>query len=626
MLSSIALLVFHLLSLPGAAETDGAVSRASHAEENPYCDRYMIQTMQLRRDRIAQAVDTFAACARKTSNSIDRRIAMEGLANVSSVSTRAATELASYVNDPDRGTRLEALELFANTGSTAAYARSELENRLKLGDSQERTIIAKVFGGMELSNEDTIKTISQIAGSGDSGWVYGIIAAYSGIRSAEVEQGLLEGLRHREYGIRLAAAQALGHYRPLAPKLQEMLLKQFDESARSERDYAWLQRWVTLYDLIASPNSPPGQSFRRYVKPKCESYSLLAATRISNASYLDRLLALVQAHDDCGPEAIQVIGSMGPAAERAIPIILSNIHDRMSGTPFFRFPEFASSSMVEIGTAAVPGLIQMSGESDQFRRRWAFDVLYSLADRDSRAANVVFDEMSKPKSSILYRWHLKESLKRATRAHAKTLFAPYQQSQYVPGPLLQVLPVDPYELFDLQTSTEIRVTLTASKKRLSASQRIDLGVRISNLSNRKQRVLIPSCALEHSDPINILVFQNPGWLLARRGSGGVSDLSQPEPNGSETMELSPRESKQFSCNLQDPTEKWFGKGFDYKDIGIVTDKSHQLLPGKYRIWARYEVDDKILSSPLFWSRALTEKFGRPWTGAVYSNELDIEVK
>ena len=189
--------------------------------------------MERRRDRIDDYVDMLTSCARKGNSDIGRTLAMQGLAKASALSTSAAAELGSYANDTNPDIRYKALELLVSVGSSASYARSDLETRIRLGDSDERALAAKVIGGIGITSEHEILKISQTASPVDNRWIYGVVAAYSGIRNVEVEQGLLEGLQEREYSVRLAVAEALGHYRPLTPKLRSQLLERFNESLQA---------------------------------------------------------------------------------------------------------------------------------------------------------------------------------------------------------------------------------------------------------------------------------------------------------------------------------------------------------------------------------------------------------
>ena len=356
---------------------------------------------------------------------------------------------------------------------------------------------------------------------------------------------------------------------------------------------------------------------------QCQGYFLLAAERIADKSYVEAMRKLIRDHDYCASGAVQVIGSIGPPASEAIPDILSSIHGTSEYYSPFEYSTWAMKSVVQIGTAAVPSLIKMSEESDLYRRRWAFEVLYRLSDQDPRATNAVLDEMKKPRSSIFTKWEVSESLRTAIRSQARELFA---SAHSIPGILQQALPINPAVLFPANNKRGIQVTLTAAKHVFRSSERIDLAIRLANRSNRKQRVLIPNgCSAAYPDPAHLFIFQESGWPLNIQNHM-MYDLGMGPPDGGSTLELKPMESKEFSCNLQAPDEKLGLKSFDYQNIGIRTTKPQQLVPGRYRIWARYSVDDHLLNSPFFWSAALTAKLGQPWTGEIFSNELNLRIK
>lgn len=95
-----------------------------------------------------------------------------------------------------------------------------------------------------------------------------------------------------------------------------------------------------------------------------------------------------------------------------------------------------------------------------------------------------------------------------------------------------------------------------------------------------------------------------------------------------TTLLRPDQVAAYECTLQFALSEGLSSSFHYDAMGEGSTElnSDHLLPGRYRIRARYHVTEKSLSADYDWNSFLSLRWGKPWTGDTYSNEIILDVK
>jgi hypothetical protein len=264
------------------------------------------------------------------------------------------------------------------------------------------------------------------------------------------------------------------------------------------------------------------------------------------------------------------------------------------------------------------------------------EYLAQFADRDTRAANRIFAALDSNSDDAEHAsWGLGGLGPRikviAPRLFAHALNKPARSR----GPwdvnemraIANGGPIHPAELFKFPESKDIKVTLSYPGTIAKSTDKILLDLKIKNISKRNLRILGTYCGRVGGDAAGLLIFHDPGVPVdigsSAFGVGG--DMGKPVDH---TTLLRPDQVAAYECTLQFALSEGLSSSFHYDAMGEGSTElnSDHLLPGRYRIRARYHVTEKSLSADYDWNSFLSLRWGKPWTGDTYSNEIILDVK
>jgi hypothetical protein len=96
--------------------------------------------------------------------------------------------------------------------------------------------------------------------------------------------------------------------------------------------------------------------------------------------------------------------------------------------------------------------------------------------------------------------------------------------------------------------------------------------------------------------------------------------------------LEPASEAGFDCLLQSrarPSREgraFSAFGYPTSESGKDSPRLDGLRPGRYRIIAKYHLATTAEDNSPYWNRALSDKYGSPWNGEAYSNEVVIDIR
>jgi hypothetical protein len=280
--------------------------------------------------------------------------------------------------------------------------------------------------------------------------------------------------------------------------------------------------------------------------------------------------------------------------------------------------------VVSSGRGIVPALIDMSRDPSPYRRSWAYRALVYFVDVDSAAAARVVqgfdDERGIGGSPAWDKNSMQSSINdmgRRLKVLAKPLFARYLAGKREINTdfLSPILPVAPAELFQVDTSTEVELTLSSPQHIFESSETISVLLGLRNLTDRPLKLINPDNFVGHPfRSLDLIVFQYPGWLLRR------TQVVQEKPSGlgsrtALTNVLLPGATIQVTLSLQREATTYWSFQIDHQGFNP---------PGHYSIRARFHPMPGRQGA--FMVMQSTTASENPWWGDAYSNELDLIVK
>lgn len=374
---------------------------------------------------------------------------------------------------------------------------------------------------------------------------------------------------------------------------------------------------------------------------------VLARTRTAPPEMVPRLRALAKGYWPLARDAVAVLGSLGQAAAAAVPDLAARIPKGRQ----LSFPMTEAEALADIGPASTAALLRVSRESDPSRRASAVYALARLAGQDARAARRAVEALDEDVTvAALAREGLKASAL-PRRALARPLFERLLRRDGPAAPFQRRLDMDlaasawPLALAGVYTSahgSEIALALAPSTPAVS-TRTVYLDLTVTNVSTAPIRLLKPGCSVILGDPVELLVFAEPGWPLWRPPQA-APDRAAIVAKESNSTRLQPHQKATFKCLLQDPEKRekielstggWSyagpapapleaGTWLFYPLTGNQAPENH-LRPGRYHVRARYRLSAAEARKSRFWSEALTRRYGRLWTGEADSNELVLDV-
>ena len=372
---------------------------------------------------------------------------------------------------------------------------------------------------------------------------------------------------------------------------------------------------------------------------------VLARTHTAVPAMVPRLRALMRDDTEFARDAIAVLGSLGPAAAAAVPDLAA----RMPRGKQVMYPTAEADALADIGPASVPVLLPVSRESDTARRAAAVYALARLSGNDARAADRVADALDEkdPQVAMLARRGI-EASGPERRALARPLFARLlrhggralerAQRRTDMNMVASAWPISPAELYTPMPGKDIVLMLSRSTAPVASERTVYLNLAVRNISSHPIRLLAPRCSVLLDDPVELLVFAEPGWPLLRPAQA-APDSASIIPKEFNSTRLAPWQEVTFACLLQDPeklekisfsTGVWGGSGIGrfprgagewfFDPLSGRDAPANRLRPGRYRVRARYRLSADDAKRSHF-----TQRHGRLWTGEADSNELVLDV-
>ena len=516
-------------------------------------------------------------------------------ADISSSTIRQAREAALSTEVENRR---QAMEFFAwQAQKYANLASPEILKGLQDEDSIVRAQAAIALKSLKQLNQQEVEALLAELWKRDP-LAAALASVYKDIRTERVARALLEGLRLPEplcgwAGFSFQKLGAGGHF------VQEDLIRLIDDADSSI---------------------------------SCNAMMALSYTPAPPARLVPRMIAMVKENHDCAGWAMAVLGAIGPAAAAAVPLMISRIHGERGQSN-----SWEGQYLVGIGTPAIPALLSMAQESNEFRRGDAVLSLGRLAPLDERAEQRVFEALDESSHEVAGRAAsgLGMRVPGPTNRIARRLFARILSNGRMGSReeiklLKTMLPLPPEHIFSVPTSTEVSVRLSPPSASAHRSGKpVFLDMKLTNISSKAIRIINPSCGAE-SDPAEIIIFKEPGYPLFQLRHS-FFHMEGPAPNGEGSTLLAPKQSASFRCFLE-AAEETEGKrnfqrsGFTWSDVGLETKQPSRLLPGKYRIRVRYRMNKTVLHCSRDWDENLTRRLGALWMGEAYSNEVMYNVQ
>lgn len=483
---------------------------------------------------------------------------------------------------------------------------------------------------------------------------------------------ILHGLKDEDARVRAQAAVALHNLKALPPRAFDEELASLWQRDRFAAALASAYRGIANLDvsreLLAGLSRPEpfedaaaggfkvlGSSGAMFVQDdlirlidsknpelSCDALMVLAETRTAPASLVPRMRDWIRRKKDCDWQAAAVLGAIGPAAAEAVPDLVN----RIVGTPG-ECCSWDAQYLVNIGTVSVPALLKAADAKDSYRRAWAVYALAQLGGKDKQAGLRAVSALDDTDGEVRIRAQDGlEKLGAGTRGLAPAIFKRMLKFENLgksdnlryevwPGNYLKLLipafPIDPGILFEGWTSKtpELKLTLSKSTAPFEHAHAIDLQLDLQNTGSQPIRIVKSSCSIISGDPIELIVFMDPGWLILRKTRNFSMMSIGIKKDDSDTIQLQPGALETTQCRLQyetvDDTRTWRPATFDYRTVGLG-DSLSQLRPGRYKIRAHYRLRTDGPSATRRWSPEQESKYGNLWVGDAISNEITIDVK